>query len=187
MPSQLYAKSEYHQFPKADLKRRIWASAIDFVITWGLATLGGSIVAGVLIGQWIVFCLIWLGLRVILTHKNQGQSLGHWALNMKVVHEQTGRIPRLEYLTKREAAVGFATSLLYIATTHPSFGMVLFVLILPIAFDLWSATADPDFGQTLHDRLGQTVVINTRRGFSLDLKVRRWLETLQSRRQPEDY
>ncbi len=168
----------YHQLPIADLKRRVGATAIDFVSAWLIGVLGGSVL-GPGFGQWLSFVVAWFVLRVLVVQNNRGQSPGHWALDMKVVHESSGRMPRFEGLARREGALGFACSLVFISFF--SYGVLLFVLGLPIGYDLWMASTDRELGQTLHDRWGRTVVINTVRGYSLDLKLRDWFEDFREK------
>ena len=100
--------------------------------------------------------IIWLLLRTILVTKNQGQSPGHWALDMKVVSTRTARLPLLEDLLKREAAVGVASLFLLIGLS--AWGLGSLICMAPLAVDVGSAMADPDRGQALHDRLANTIV-----------------------------
>lgn len=171
---------QYHQLPIADLKRRVGASAIDYILAWLAGGLGGSVL-GPGFGQWLVFLMAWFVLRVLVVMNNRGQSPGHWALDMKVVNEASGKMPSLEWLARREGSIGFACSLLFISIHNPNYLVILFVLALPIGYDLWIASVDRELGQTLHDRLGRTVVINTLRGYSLDLKLRDWFEAFRER------
>jgi uncharacterized RDD family membrane protein YckC len=101
--------------------------------------------------------------------RNQGQSLGHWAMDMKVV-DLRGRLPGLIELTQREGIVGVAALLSIIAFSNLGAGLVIFVLLLPLMMDCGVAWADAQF-LTLHDRLSQTRIVHTLRGFSLDRKL----------------
>ncbi|MCM1984348.1 RDD family protein [Lyngbya confervoides] len=171
-----------HQFPLADLKRRAAATAIDFGLAWLISSLGSGLFGGAIFWAWIIFLLAWYLLRVLWVTNNQGQSPGHWALDMKVVQEKSGRLPSWEGLVRREASLGFACSLLIIALNNSaSYGVLLFLLTIPIGFDLWIASTDREWGQTMHDRWGKTVIINTTRGYSLDLKIKQWLKEFQAR------
>jgi hypothetical protein len=55
------------------------------------------------------------------------------------------------------------------------------LLMLPLAIDCSVAFTDAErFPQAFHDRLGRTIVIGTKRGYSLDIKVRRLLDQVQT-------
>jgi len=41
--------------------------------------------------QVVVFVLAWWGAAVLLVYRNQGQSLGRWALDMKVLDPELGK------------------------------------------------------------------------------------------------
>jgi uncharacterized RDD family membrane protein YckC len=158
--------------PKAEIGRRIAASGIDYTLAWLLSYVASTGQAGPQVGQWFLFLLIWLLLRTVMVTKNQGQSPGHWALDMKVVSTRSARLPLLADLLKREAAAGGACLLLLIGLS--AWGLGSLICIAPVIVDLGSAMADPDRGQALHDRLANTVVLDSRRGYSLDLKLREW-------------
>jgi uncharacterized RDD family membrane protein YckC len=181
MPPQIRSSNpQYNQLPIADIRRRVGAAAIDFLLAWITSTWVGGALGGAAFSDWIIFLASWYGMRVLLVLNNQGQSPGHWALDMKVVQETSGRMPRQESLLKREGSLGFACSLFMVALT-PSHSALLLVLILPLGFDFWLASTDQRLGQTLHDRWGRTVVINTLRGYSLDVKLRQRLQEFQER------
>jgi hypothetical protein len=52
-------------------------------------------------------------------------------------------------------------------------GISMLLLIFPLAADCCSALADEDAQQAFHDRMAKTLVIQTRRGFSLDLRLKK--------------
>ncbi|NJN23351.1 MAG: RDD family protein [Acaryochloridaceae cyanobacterium RL_2_7] len=172
---------QYNQFPIADLRRRIGAAAIDFAIALVVSSIVTSVLGGGALGSWLLFLICWYVIRVLFVLNNQGQSPGHWALDMKVVNQNSGRLPRQEWMLRREGAIGFVCSLLLISLQNQSYGILIFVLAIPVGFDGWCASTDRQLGQTLHDRWGKTVVINTLRGYSLDLKIQQWIADFQER------
>jgi RDD family len=162
------------RFPKVPLDRRAYAFGIDFIVAWFLA----SFVSNSLFGQFLVFLLVWFITRVIVVVQNRGQSLGRWALDMKVIDTRWQRIPGMVELSKREAIVGGAAALLMVgakvAFVNP---LTLILLASPLLADCGMAIGDEAFYQAFHDRIGGTFVIQTRRGFSLDLRLKRlWYE-----------
>lgn len=182
MPPQIKSRNQqYNQLPIADIRRRTGAAAIDFLLSWAISSFVGGALGGLAFGYWSIFLASWYGMRVLLVLNNQGQSPGHWALDMKVVQEESGRMPRQEWLLRREGSIGFACSLFLVALQNQSLSALLFVLVIPIGFDFWLASTDQRLGQTLHDRWGRTVVINTLRGYSLDVKLRQRFQAFQAR------
>ncbi|MGI0488011.1 RDD family protein [Pantanalinema rosaneae CENA516] len=156
------------RFPRVPLPRRIAAFAIDVVVIGLLSLLLGQQFYGVL------FMLLWLGLRVLVVAKNKGQSLGRWALDMKVINPQYRAIPGLLELTKRETITGLGALLAWIGLVNlsPTNGLLL-VLPIPLLVDCSFAFTDAEYRQAFHDRMAQTIVVQTRRGYSLDIKLRR--------------
>ena len=154
-------------FPKVPFERRIGAFVIDFVAVWFLSSFFGAF-------QWLIFLLAWLGMRVVLVDKNQGQSLGRWALDMKVLDFRYERMPELMSLAKREGIVGFA-AMLAMYGLQRSFVDALSMLLLniPLLVDCLAALVDADFNQALHDRFTDTIIVPTQRGFSLDLRLKK--------------
>jgi uncharacterized RDD family membrane protein YckC len=167
----------YTRFPKVPIERRAAAFAIDFVGVW-LVT---SLVAGLLF-QMLVFMLLWLGLRVLVVSSNQGQTLGRWALDMKVLDAKSSRIPGLLTLAKREGILGGCSLLamvgLTIGLTQP---MSLLLLTAPLAASCGVALGDSDTRQAFHDRIANTIVIQTRRGFSLDIRLKKLFAQVRHR------
>lgn len=164
------------RFPRVPNDRRVAAFAIDFGAASLLSTLGGSSAVIPL------FILSWYGLRVILVAKNQGQSLGRWALDMKVLDPRTRSRPGLLELTKRETLTGLESLLLLLGLVNlsPTNGLIL-VAPIPLLIDCGLAFLDDDFRQAWHDRLAHTVIVQTRRGYSLDIKVKRIFAQLGDR------
>ncbi len=156
------------RFPRVPNDRRVAAFAIDFGAASLFSTLGG---ASAIIP---LFILSWYGLRVILVVKNQGQSLGRWALDMKVLDPKYRALPGLVELTKREALTGGGSLLLLlsIVSLSPTNGLIL-IAPIPLLLDCGLAFLDNDFRQAWHDRIARTVVIQTRRGYSLDIKLKK--------------
>ena len=101
------SKPDYRRYPKVPLDRRIGAFAIDFLSIWFIS----SFFASNLIFQWIVFLPAWLIMRVVIVEKNQGQSLGRWAFDIKVIDPRFNRLPDLLALAKRELILGSAAAL----------------------------------------------------------------------------
>jgi len=166
----------YNRFPKIPIGRRAAAFVIDFVTISIISWLFRGNSVGISLAQLLVFILAWVGLRIFLVVQNQGQSLGRWALDMKVVDARLGKTPGLVELYKREGVVGFGALLavigLSIGVAH---SLSLLLLITPLAADCGAALADATSQQALHDRWAETIVVATRRGFSLDLRIKKLL------------
>ncbi|MCC3527205.1 MAG: RDD family protein [Microcoleus sp. PH2017_22_RUC_O_B] len=164
--------------PKVSLERRAGAFCIDAIAVWIPSLLLGTNP----IAQTILFVLLWLIMRVATVRKNQGQSLGRWALDMKIADTRLQRMPGVQELCKREALLGFCAALAFAGVgglTSTNAGVLL--LMLPLAIDCSVAFTDTArFPQAFHDRLGRTIVIGTKRGYSLDIKVRRLLDQVQT-------
>ncbi|WP_448562709.1 RDD family protein [Trichothermofontia sp.] len=168
------------RLPRVPPTRRGGALAIDFVLVWLLSSFAGSF------WQVPIYLLLWLGVRVFWVFRNQGQSLGRWALDMKVVDARYGRVPSLLALTKREAIIGGCTLLLVVSLNSfikPSGvpnGAIL-LAVVPLLGDMALAFGDVQKRQAFHDRIAGTIVVQTRRGYSLDLKLRRLVAQLRQR------
>ncbi len=168
----------YTRFPKVPIERRVAAFGIDFVGVW----LVSSFITSILF-QSLVFLVLWLVLRVVLVSSNQGQSLGRWALDMKVL-DAKGKIPGLLTLAKREGILGFCALLAMIGLSIGlANGISLLLLISPLAVECGVAFADPEAQQAFHDRIAKTVIIQSRRGFSLDLRLKRLFAQVRQRMQ----
>ncbi|MGK7876948.1 MAG: RDD family protein [Xenococcaceae cyanobacterium] len=167
-------KPVYRRFPKVPIERRTAAFLIDFVTVWLVSSLAGIAL------QWLVFILAWLALRVLVVEKNQGQSLGRWALDMKVIDARFNKIPGLVALAKREGIICFGAFLAMIGLNiNFRNGISMLLLISPLLADCGFAFADEQLSQAFHDRIAQTIVIQTRRGFSLDLRLKKLLAQLK--------
>lgn len=79
--------------------------------------------------------IFWLILRVLVPYNNQGQSLGRWAFDLKVLEvedgEIVGRIPDLLSLVKREAIIGLGALLVSIALSNIRANPTAILLVLP--------------------------------------------------------
>jgi len=158
------------RFPKVPIERRAAAFFIDFVGVWLVSSLLGFN----LFVQILVFMLLWMILRVVMVSGNQGQSLGRWALDMKLLEAKYRKIPGLVTLAKREGILGFCALLAMIGLNIGlANGISMLVLIFPLVADCCSALADEEAQQAFHDRIARTIVIQTRRGFSLDLRLKK--------------
>ncbi len=166
--SSLSVQPNSIRLPKGGIWQRGVALAIDFVVVWLLsAVLAGNQLAV----QGLVFLVAWFSLRVLLVARNQGQSLGHWALDMKVVDRKLGKVPGLAELSKREGITGLGSLLIVIALANLGRNAGMLLLGLPLAADCAIALADRVLRQAFHDRVAQTMVIYTYRGYSLDRKI----------------
>ncbi|PZD74805.1 hypothetical protein C1752_00916 [Acaryochloris thomasi RCC1774] len=174
-----YPKRLPPRLTKAQMWVRVAASAIDFSLAWLLSTVAITGDAQLQLGQWVIFAVLWLLLRVAVVINNQGQSPGHWAMDLKVVDARSAKLPRIEDLLKREAIAGGGCLLLLIGFSTGGFALLAF--IVPLAIDNGIGLADPVRLQTFHDRWVDTVVIYTTRGYSLDLKLKKVLTQAQQR------
>lgn len=164
------------RLPKVQIWRRGAALFIDYWIVSLFSSLAtSSSEPGVGVDEALLFLLLWLGMRVILVTMNQGQSLGRWALDMKVVDTRFARLPELVDLFKREGLMGIEVLFVHIGLEYirPGSGIGL-LLLLPLAIDCSLVNTDPLARQAFHDRIAGTAIGATRRGYSLDLKVKRW-------------
>lgn len=160
--------------PKIPLGRRGWAFGIDFVAAWLVSSLLG--------GNLVVFLLAWFGLRVILPIRNFGQSLGRYALDIKLIDNRFYKTPGFAELAKRESITGVGALLasIALANLNPANGFYLLFLV-PLGLDCGVAFADPAEQLAFHDRIAQTWIVGVRRGYSLDLKVKKWVAIIRDR------
>lgn len=166
------------RYPRVPLGRRSAAFAIDFVAV----ALLSSVVALNPFAQSILFLGGWMAMRVILVSKNRGQSLGWWALDMRVVDAHSGSTPDLQTLFKREALAGLGAlfALLGLVNLSPASAWSI-LLFLPLGVDSSFAFINDADRQAFHDRFADTLVVQTRRGYSLDIKLRRLLAQAKGR------
>ncbi|MDZ8055622.1 MAG: RDD family protein [Aulosira sp. ZfuVER01] len=170
-------------YPKAEIGRRGMALGLDFLGVWLVSSVFGSNKLGIQVMQILVFVIAWLVLRVLVVYNNQGQSLGRWAFDLKVLEveggEVVGRIPQLLALLKREAIIGVGALFISIALGNISANPTAILLVLPLAIDCGTAFYDTQMRQALHDRYAGTIIISSRRGYSLDIKVKRLVENMR--------
>jgi uncharacterized RDD family membrane protein YckC len=170
-------EQSYKRFPKVPLERRVGAFLIDFIAVWLISSLLGF---NNFFVQWLVFMLGWLAMRVLLVDKNKGQSLGRWCFDLKILDLRFNVIPDLLSLTKRETIVGLAASLaMFGFQINFRNGLSMLLLNAPLLVDCLSAFVDEELNQALHDRFAQTIIIQSQRGFSLDLRLKKLLAQLR--------
>ncbi|MBP5971407.1 RDD family protein [Brasilonema sp. CT11] len=163
-------------YPKVDFGRRGMASGIDFLCVWIVSSLLGSSQVGVQIVQILVFTIAWVILRILVPYNNQGQSLGRYAFDIKVLEIERGRVPDLQPLLKREGIIGLGALLVSIALSNIIRNPTAILLFVPLAIDCGAALSDTQLRQALHDRYAKTMVVSSRRGYSLDIKIKRLVE-----------
>ena len=99
---------------------------------------------------------------------------------MKVIHYRFNRVPDLITLGKREGMTGFFAMLASFGLTiNFNNGIVMLLLASPILVDCISAMFDEDLDRAFHDRLAETIVIQTARGYSLDIRLKKLLVTIR--------
>ena len=164
------------RFPRVPLERRAYAYLLDFIVVWLLS----SLATGWL--QDLIFLALWWALRVVVVVSNQGQSLGGWAFDLKVINLRLRRLPGVLDLSKREGMLGIFSLLAMIGLNINLMNAISMVLFLvPLVIDAGLALGDEEMNQTLHDRVAGTVVIRAKRGFSLDLRLKRWSYLLRAK------
>ena len=169
MPSELAPP----RYPRVPLWRRGAALGLDFIV----AAFISSILGMSAIAQGFLFIVTWLAIRVFLVSRNHGQSLGRWALDMRVVDLRWGSTPGLKELAQREGIVALGAMFVLFGFLNLSpaspWSVILFV---PLGIDCALALLDNEKRQAFHDQLCNTLVVSTRRGYSLDIKLHRlWL------------
>ncbi len=178
-PNDMTAGRSGRRFPKVPLDRRAYAFAIDFVSVWFLSSFAGV--------NWLVkllvFLFCWLLLRVIVVQANKGQSLGRWALDMKVIDLRFRRVPTVVDLGKREILLGTCAGLAMLGINAVFNNPLSFIILCSfLLIECGSAIGDEEYGRAFHDRMTGTVIIQTRRGFSLDIRVRNFWRILKKQR-----
>lgn len=119
-------------------------------------------------------------MRVLLVDKNQGQSLGRWALDVKVIDPRFNRVPDLVSLFKREGIISIVAVLAMLGLQiNFRNGLSMLLLLAPLLVDCALAFVDENYNQALHDRLAQTTIVQTKRGFSLDLRLKKIVAQLR--------
>ena len=170
------SKSNLRRYPKVPIERRIGAFAIDFLSVWFISLFFASN----LFFQWAVFLPTWMILRVIIADKNQGQSLGRWAMDTQVVDPRFDRLPDLIALAKRELILGCGAALAIAGLQiNVRNGLSMLLLLAPLLIDCSLAFIDDENNLAGHDRVAETLMIQTERGFSLDLRLKKIFGQIQ--------
>jgi uncharacterized RDD family membrane protein YckC len=163
------------RFPKVPIERRVYAFLIDFVLIWIISSLVTNIYA-----EFLIFSLLWFMLRVVVVDRNRGQSLGRWALDMKVLDARFNKIPSIASLLKREGIICLAAFVAMLGLKLSFRNLVsTLLLITPLLIDGGMVLSDEEFNQAFHDRFAQTIVVQTKRGFSLDLRVKKLIQEIR--------
>jgi uncharacterized RDD family membrane protein YckC len=164
--------------PKATISQRAAAFCIDAIAVW----LPSLLIGNNPLVHTIFFILLWLVMRVPVARKNQGQSLGRWAVNVKVADTKLKRLPGIQELCKREAVLGTCAALAFAGIAGlTSTNAAVLLLLLPLAIDCGRAFTDSErFPQAFHDRIAGTIITGSKRGYFLDIKVQRLLDQVQS-------
>jgi len=164
------------RYPRVPIQRRLYAFAVDFLAVWFVSAMAADPFL-----QFVIFIAAWIALRVFVVGRYRGQSLGRWLFDLLVIDPRWRRVPELLSLTKREAPLAVAA---YMAAAGAQFGLpnpLSFVILLsPLLADLIVAIADIN-QLALHDRFGETLIVPTKRGFSLDVRMRKWVALLSDR------
>jgi uncharacterized RDD family membrane protein YckC len=175
-------KVNQRHYPKGDISRRVMALAIDFFGAWLLSSIVRTNQMGIQFAQIFVFIFAWIIFRVVIVYNNQGQSLGRWAFDLKILEVANGeivnRIPQFQTLLLREGIICFSSLLLSIFLGNIILNPAAVVLLLPLIIDGGAALSDTQMRQAFHDRFFNTVIVSSRRGYSLDIKIKRLVEKL---------
>jgi uncharacterized RDD family membrane protein YckC len=101
---------------------------------------------------------------------------------MKVLDAKYAKVPGLVTLAKREGILGGCALLAMIGLRIGlANGISMLLLITPLLADWGVVLADPEAQQAFHDRIAKTIVIQTRRGFSLDLRLKKLFAQMRRR------
>jgi len=159
--------------------KRVGAFALDFglglgvsYLAQGLASLVGADAAAVDMTGYIAFFAAWLVNRGYFQSRPAGQSLGKWLLNLKTLDPETEASPHLVRSLAREGVLS-----LFILTA---------ALLVPLAADGLFAFFDKEKRQSIHDRAGRTLVVESEQGYHLDEKVLRLLQEILEGEATED-
>ncbi|MBO3461633.1 RDD family protein [Aetokthonos hydrillicola Thurmond2011] len=167
------------QYPRVDFRRRAMAASTDFLGVWLVSSTFLSNQLGIQVVPILIFIVGWVISRVMVPYINQGQSLGRWAFDIKVLEFQQARLPDLQALFKREGIVGSCALLISIALNNIVHYPTAILLVIPMVIDCGAAFYDTQMRLALHDRYASTVIVSSRRGYSLDIKVKRIVEKIR--------
>ncbi|MBW4655116.1 MAG: RDD family protein [Kaiparowitsia implicata GSE-PSE-MK54-09C] len=165
-------------FPIVPRWRRAAALGIDGLLAGIASTFVGY-------GFWlqaVMFALVWLVLRVLVVSNNRGQSLGRWAMDIRLIEIRRRITPTLLTLTQREALLGICAFLAFWGALHfsPTAAWTL-LLLIPLGVVAASTLSDDNAGVAIHDQYTKTRVVPTDRGYSLDIKIRNLVAELRQR------
>ncbi len=163
----------YNRLPLAEVPNRIGGFVADLCCCAFVGKLAESLLS-INEQSWlglVIFTLVWGGDRILIAGNNQGQSFGRWLFSLKTVDMYYGKSAGMAELLKREFILYPFLALLLIAIKSPT--SVAIFAVLPLVVDAAFAIADSRKLQTLHDKLGGTIVVITRRGFQIDRKLAR--------------
>ncbi len=139
---------------------------------WLVSSLLGSSDLGIQFAQIFVFILTWMILRVLIVYNNQGQSLGRWAFNLKLIEVDHGqivsRIPEVQALLQCEGIICFGCFLGSIFLRNIIANPTAILLVLPLGIDCGAAFSETQMRQAFHDRYAKTMIVSSQRGYSLD-------------------
>jgi hypothetical protein len=106
--------------------------------------------------------------------------LGRWALDIQVIDPRLSRLPDLMALGKRELILGCGAALAIAGLQiNVRNGLSMLLLLAPILIDCSLAFLDDENNLAFHDRVAQTLMIQTERGFSLDLRLKKIFGQIQ--------
>ncbi len=176
-------KVNRRHYQKGDIARRGMALAVDLFSVWLLSSMVRSNQIGIQFAQIFVFVFAWIIFRVIIVYNNQGQSLGRWAFDLKLLEVANGeivnRIPQFQTLLLREGVICFSSLLLSIFLGNIILNPAAVVLLLPLIIDGGAALSDTQMRQAFHDRFFRTIIVSSHRGYSLDIKIKRLVAKIQ--------
>lgn len=158
--------------PKPPFWRRACAFLLDFLVAW-LVT---AIISPNIFIHTFFLIVAWLGNRILFVGRNRGQSIGRWAFDMKLI-DRRRRVPNLDMLLRREAmTAGEAVLLLWGLYALFASNSASFLLMIPLVADAIAAWTDNANQQSFHDRYTKTFIASSRHGYSLDVKIQKWVE-----------
>jgi hypothetical protein len=170
------SESNLRRYPKVPMDRRFGAFALDFLSVWFIS----AFFAANPFVQWFVFLSVWMIFRVVIAEKNQGQSLGRWALDTQVIDPRLARLPDLMALGKRELILGVGAALAITGLQiNVRNGLSMLLLLAPVLIDCSLAFLDDEYNLAFHDRIANTLITQTERGFSLDLRLKKIFGQIQ--------
>jgi|CryBogDrversion2_11_1035321.scaffolds.fasta_scaffold14049_2 uncharacterized RDD family membrane protein YckC len=162
-------RSPIRYYPKVSIERRIYAFAIDFISIWFPTSFFDN---NVFLFT-IIFLFLWWIARVVIPERNHGQSLGHWLLDIRVIDPRFDRTPGMLELNKREGIAGLTAVLaMWGLTIGLNNGLSMILLLSPLLADGGIALSDPELYRSFHDRIAKTITITSKRGFSLDIRLK---------------